>query len=377
MEIKKLGFGCMRLPLLDSANQSAVDIEQTKKMVDLFLKKGFTYFDTAWMYHDFKSEKFVKEVLVDRYPRSSYLLADKLPIMMLKSEEEPRETFDKQLEKCGVDFFDYYLLHNINTENYQKAIKQRHFELISEKKAAGKIKKIGFSFHSDAELLERVLTEHPEVEFVQLQLNYLDWESERIQSKACYETCLKHGKEIIVMEPVKGGTLAAIPKRAEEIFKAKDPDLSIASWAIRFVAGLNGVTTVLSGMSNMEQLEDNLSYMDNFQPLSDEELQIVQKVTDEINSSIAIPCTACRYCVEGCPKEIAIPEFFSLYNSKEQSIHQDFYSEEAYYDDFTKEHSKASDCIECGLCEKACPQHLEIIEDLKKVAGEFEKSPEA
>ncbi|MEA4923285.1 MAG: aldo/keto reductase [Eubacteriaceae bacterium] len=372
MEIKKLGFGCMRLPLKDAEKQDSVDMDQMKKMVDIFMSKGFSYFDTAWMYHDFKSENFLKEALVDRYPRESYQVADKLPIMMMKDSDDPSEIFEKQLGKCGLDFFDVYLIHNINIENYKKAEGRNCFEMVSKKKAEGKAVKIGFSYHADAELLERVLTEHPEVDVVQLQLNYLDWNNERIQSGRCYDIARAHGKEIIVMEPVKGGSLAALPEDAEKILNDAAPHMSPASWAIRFAAGLDGVITVLSGMSDLDQLKDNLSYMEDFKPLSEDENKTLHKTVDEINSSIAIPCTACRYCVKECPQEIAIPEFFSLYNSREQSIEQDFYAESAYYDDYIRTHSKASDCIKCGRCEKACPQHLEIIAGLEKVAEIFE-----
>ncbi|MGI6721469.1 MAG: aldo/keto reductase [Anaerovoracaceae bacterium] len=371
--MKKLGFGCMRLPLTDPQHQDSVDLTKMKQMVDLFISKGFTYFDTAWMYHDFKSEIFVRRALVERYQRDAFVLADKLPLSLMKEGADADELFDKQKEKCGVDYFDVYLLHNINRANYEKATGNGWFETVKRRKANGEIKRLGFSFHSDAELLDKALREHPEIEIVQLQLNYLDWNSDRIQSGKCYQVAREHGRDIVVMEPVKGGMLAHLPREAGQILQAAAPGKSAASWAVRFAAGLPGVIVVLSGMSDQEQMEDNLSYMEDFQPLSDYEHEALKKVVSIIDKAVAIPCTACRYCVEGCPRKIAIPEFFNLFNRRAQQQKQAWYSEGAYYNDYTREHSKASDCIACGACEKACPQHLPIIEDLKRVAEVFEK----
>lgn len=370
--MKKLGFGMMRLPLLDGNDPTSFDEAQVFEMVDRFLQEGFVYFDTAYMYHNHSSEAMVRRALVERHPRNTFLLATKLPTMYLKEVADMERIFKEQLQKCGVSYFDYYLLHCLNTENYATAQRLDAFGFVAEKKAAGLVRKIGFSYHDDAALLDRILTEHPEMEFVQLQINYLDWDSESVQSRKCYEVARRHGKEILVMEPVKGGSLAAVPPAAELLFHRHSPERSAASWAIRFAASLEGVSMVLSGMSNLSQLEDNLSYMSEFSPLSPQETQTVFRVRDIINSRIAIACTDCRYCVEGCPQNIPIPDYFHLYNLCQQETEDSKTAHTTDYDRLTSQYGKASDCIGCGQCTKQCPQHLEIPALLADVAKHFE-----
>lgn len=372
--MKKMGFGFMRLPLADANDQKSIDIEELKKMVDLFMERGFTYFDTAWMYHDHCSENTLKTVLVDRYPRDRFTVATKMPVMFLKNREEQESIFKEQQRKCGLDFFDYYMLHALNAEYYETAKRFDSFAFIRKKKEEGSIGKIGFSYHDNAELLDNILEEHPEVDFVQLQINYLDWDNDGIQSRKCYEVARKHNKPIIVMEPVKGGTLAAVPEEVETLFKACRPDLSVTSWAIRFTAGLEGVDMVLSGMSNMAQLADNISYMENFESLSAPEHEILGRAKEIINATIAIPCTACRYCEGDCPQNISVSTYFSLYNAHVLDANKLWSVQKSYYQNFTKKFGKASDCIECGQCEAHCPQHIEIMASLKLVAEAFEGS---
>ena len=370
---KKLGFGLMRLPQADPNDYASIDIETVKQMVDLFMAEGFTYFDTAWMYCGFKSEDAVKIVLTDRYPRDSFTLATKLHGGFFSTPEEMDDIFNTQLKKTGVTYFDYYLLHDVGEDHYRKYTQLGCFEWLAAKKEAGLVKHIGFSYHDGADLLDRVLFEHPEIEFVQLQLNYLDWESEAIQSRKCYEVCCKYGKPVIVMEPVKGGTLSNVPPQVEKLFKDYDPQMSIASWAIRFAASQPNVKIVLSGMGSMDMMRDNTSYMKDFKPLSDEEIKLVEQARDLINASIAIPCTGCAYCVDGCPMHIAIPKYFSLYNAEQQEYAgKGFTPQGEYYMRLTQNFGKASECIACGLCEQVCPQHLPIRENLKLVAAQFE-----
>ena len=373
--MKKLGFGLMRLPSLDTAKSSNVDMEQLKKMVDLFMERGFTYFDTAWMYCGFASEPAAKEALVSRYPRDSYTLATKLHAGFLKTEEDRDNIFNAQLEKTGAGYFDYYLLHGIEAGMLPTYEKLDCFNWLLAKKEAGLVKHAGFSFHDKADLLDEILTKHPEMEFVQLQINYLDWESEWIESRKCYEVCVKHNKPVIVMEPVKGGTLANLPEEAEALVKKMNPDVSASSWAIRFAASLPNVMMVLSGMTTLAQMEDNTSYMQNFEPLTEEEKNTLFKVADIINSRTAISCTGCSYCTEGCPMQIAIPQYFSLYNEdmRENLAEKGWTINFTNYSLVAANAGKASECVACGQCEALCPQHLPIIEELKKVAAHYER----
>jgi uncharacterized protein len=371
--MKKLGFGCMRLPLKDASDYGSIDMETMKRMVDVFLSKGFTYFDTAYIYHMGKSETAVYECLVKRHDREKYILATKLPVMFVKAVEDQERFFKEQLEKCGVKYFDYYLLHNLGLEHYKVAEEMNSFGFIRQKKAEGKIRSIGFSFHDQSALLDEILTVHPEVDFVQLQINYHDWDNEAIQSRKCYEIARKHRKPVIVMEPVKGGTLARISDNAEQILRQHHFDWSTPSWAIRFGASLEGVKMVLSGMSNLEQMLDNTSYMQDFEQLTSMEVDTINKVVDVMRDSNAIPCTACQYCTDVCPNIIAIPEYFALYNAEKLVPSNGFSIQKYYYANYTRTRGKASECIECDQCENNCPQHVPIIRHLKTVAETFEK----
>ena len=364
--MKNFGFGLMRLPM----NGEEVDIEQVKKMTDRFLEEGFTYFDTAHPYIKGKSETAIREALVKRYPRESFLLADKLSPNSFNSEEEIRPVFNEMLEACGVEYFDYFLMHAQSSNNYQKYCDCRAYEIGAELKAEGKIKHLGFSFHDSAEFLEKILTEKPMVEFVQLQFNYVDYEDPSVESRKCYEVCRKFNKPVIVMEPVKGGSLVNLPEKAQKIFDELNGG-SNASYAIRFAASFDGIMMVLSGMGSMEMMNDNISYMKDFQPLSDVERNAVNQVRDIFRSQGLIPCTACRYCTERCPQGIAIPDLFACLNAKKQfnNWNQDYY----YNNIHTKNGGKANSCIGCGKCEAICPQHLEIRALLKEVSKEFDK----
>ena len=370
--MKKLGFGLMRLPLM---GDNTIDMEQMKQMVDEYIAAGFTYFDTAWMYCSGRSEEATKEFLVDRYPRESFTLTTKLPAYMIKSEADRDKVFNEQLRKTGAGYFDYYLIHDVNSDTVRTFEKYNCFEWLRQKKEEGLVKSIGFSFHDGPELLERILTDYPFMELVQLQINYLDWESAGVQSRKCYEMARRFNKPVIVMEPVKGGMLANVPENVARMLREKAPEASYASWAIRFAAGLDGVMTVLSGMSTIDQLRDNIGYMKDFSPLNEDEVAMVHRAADMINSTIAIPCTGCEYCIVDCPMNIPIPKYFSLYNSDLQekaSGERAWTPQECYYETLTVDHGKASDCVKCGNCEAMCPQHLHIRDLLETVADHFE-----
>ena len=372
--MKKLGFGLMRMPLLDPDDDASVDIEQVKQMVDIFIGKGFTYFDTAIMYNGFASQRVAKAAIVDRYPRDSFTLATKLHSAFFNSLEDRDRIFNEQLEQTGAGYFDYYLLHGVESGNYPKYEQFDCFRWLLEKKAQGLVRHVGFSFHDTPELLDQILTKYPEMEFVQMQLNYLDWESEWIQSRAVYETAVKHGKPVIVMEPVKGGTLARVPAEAESLLKAAAPELSVPSWAIRFAASQDNVMMVLSGMSSVEQMLDNTGYMEDFIPLTPEEIALTHRAAEIINAQIAVPCTGCSYCTDGCPMSIPIPKYFSLYNEdmREDLEEKGWTINFSNYGKLAETHGKAADCVECGQCEGVCPQHLPIIDLMKKVSEHFD-----
>lgn len=362
---KNFGFGCMRLPM----NGEEVDLEQTKQMVDTFIEQGFNYFDTAHGYIQGKSEKALKECLTSRYPRDKYILTDKLTANFFKKEEDIRPLFESQLEICGVDYFDFYLMHAQGAGNYAHFKECHAYETAFELKKEGKVRHVGISFHDKPEVLEQILTEYPEVEVVQIQFNYVDYDDPAVQSRACYEVCRKHNKPVIVMEPVKGGNLVNLPEDAKAVLDELHGG-SPASYAIRFAAGFPGMMMVLSGMSSMEQMNDNLSYMKDFQPLNDAELAAVKKVQEIFKSKNLIPCTACRYCIDGCPKHISIPDLFAIMNTKQ--IYHDWNADYYYNVVHTAPGRKASDCLKCGKCEKVCPQHLQIRNLLEDVAKEFE-----
>jgi len=361
----------MRLPLVNPDDPASIDIEKFKLMADKYLESGFTYFDTAYPYHGGASETALREAVVKRHPRESFTVTSKMPVWAIKEPDDLERIFNEQLEKCGLDYFDYYWLHALNHERVEAMERMDGWGFIARKKAEGRIRHIGFSYHDDSALLAQILDKHPEAEYVQLQINYLDWDSPAIEAQTCYDLCVKHGKPVIVMEPVKGGSLARVPQDVERLFKGYNPDASPASWAIRYCASLPGVMTVLSGMSNMEQLDDNMSYMQDFQPLNDEEQDIIARAKNIISDAIAVPCTACHYCTDGCPQHIAIPEYFNLYNNVQQFPEQKGNCK-LYYDLLAKNHGKASECIECGQCEAQCPQHIHIIDNLKLVAQAFE-----
>ena len=373
--MKKLGFGMMRLPLTDPKDQTQVDRPQARAMMDAFLARGFTYVDTAYFYHGKESERVVKDILTSRYPRESYYLADKMPITSLREKgtrEEQERIFDEQLEKCGVDYFDRYLVHCVNAENYRAAKRLDTFGFLAKKRDEGKLRHLGFSYHDNAALLDQILTEHPEVEFVQLQLNYLDWEDERIQSRKCYETVVRHGKKVVVMEPVKGGRLARLPEEAEKLLRAVHPDWSPASWAIRFAASLSEVEVVLSGMSDMAQLEENTGFMSDVPPLTEEETALLAQVAEILSALPAVACTACRYCVDGCPRNIPIPDYFALYNGDQMALRRGLPVQKEAYQRLAETGGKASACVKCRQCETACPQHLKVVDALARVAQTYE-----
>lgn len=375
MEKKKFGFGWMRLPITDPYRKESIDVELAAKMADLFLSRGFTYFDTGYMYHNYNAENALRQAVVERHPRESFTIADKMPMTDIQVEQEQEMIFSIQKKRCGVSSFDYYLLHNLNASNYGKANELHSFDFLKRKLDSGEIREVGFSFHDTAQTLDRILTEHPEFSFVQLQLNYLDWENEGVQSRKCWETARAHGKEIVVMEPVKGGTLANIPAEAEQILRRVHPEWSPSSWALRFAAGLPGVRMVLSGMSSMEQVDQNTQMMQQTAPLTQEETDTLMQAGDVIKGSVTVPCTGCRYCVEGdrCPQNIAIPSYFALYNQEMLDTNPSWSSEKELYNNLLAQGFGSMDsCLKCGNCEEACPQHLPIRRYLEEASDFFD-----
>ena len=356
-EIKKnFGFGCMRFPM----DGSQVDTAAVSEMVDAFLEAGFNYFDTAKPYHSGESQKIVRQCLTSRYPRDRYILTDKLTPSFFSKEEEIVPLFESQLEDCGVDYFDFYLFHANSAQRHDIFTKTRAYDIVQQLKAQGKIRHVGMSFHDSAEVLDRILTDRPEIEVVQLQFNYLDYEDPNVQSRACYEVCCKHGKPVLVMEPVKGGSLVNLPPRAMELLETGSP----ASYAIRFAAGFDNIFMVLSGMSSLEQMKDNISFMRDFKPLSPKEQETVEQIRTLYQAQHRVPCTACRYCTDGCPAGIDIPELFSCLNDKRQG-------KPSAGSRYAQAAVKADSCVECGQCEGVCPQHLQIRTLLKETDAAF------
>ena len=362
----KLGFGLMRLPYKDGR----IDAQELCKMVDEFLKHGYDYFDTAYMYCDGEAEKIVPEVLSSRYPRSAYRFATKLSSPTFETRDDMQKVFQTQLERTGVGYFDNYLLHSIGTPNIDKYEQTGAWDFISQMKSEGLVKHIGFSFHDKPETLDEVLTHHPEAEFVQLQVNYADWNSGNVRSRECCEVARRHNKPIIIMEPVKGGCLAAMSDEIRALLKSKQPDMSIASWAIRFAASVEGAVTVLSGMSDLAQVKDNVSLFDSMKPLSQDELETIDRVNLMLSQTPTVPCTRCKYCVPQCPQSMNIPGIIGVLNLYD--TYRNITREKNHYGMVTQNGSKASECLQCGLCEAQCPQKIEIIRQLQRAAQLFE-----
>ncbi|MBQ2080277.1 MAG: aldo/keto reductase [Treponema sp.] len=362
-KMSKLGFGLMRLPEKDGE----IDLERVKTMVDRYMQAGMNYFDTAYVYHGGKSEVAAREALVKRYPRESFMIATKLPAWEIKKESDIERIFNEQCERTGVDYFDFYLLHSIEDgSNYDTYVKYDCFNWGLKMKEEGRIKHIGFSYHGTPELLEKIVDAHPEMEFVQIQLNYLDRTNPVVQSQKLYDILHKRNIPMIIMEPVRGGMLSNMAPEIEAKFKAKRPNDSVASWALRYVASLDGVMTVLSGMSNEEQMEDNIKTFTNFEPVTDDEMKIIDEVTDAILKIPQIGCTSCRYCTDGCPMSISIPDVFRTINTLRR--YPDDWRAKNFYNGLVSRSGKAGDCVGCGQCEGVCPQHLPIIDLLKEAS---------
>ena len=380
---KRMAIGCLRLPIIENGNvneifrkDDQVDEEAWQPIVDKAMANGYNYFDTSWFYHGGNSERAIGNCVVDKYPRDSFILSDKMPVKFMRKAAEFEPIFEEQLKKLHVDYIDFYLVHAISHETYEKWTKEGLFEFLVKKREEGKYREFGVSLHETPEFMEQLLTDHPEIDFVMLQINYLDWDNPAVRARELYECAQKHGKPIVVMEPCKGGTLANPPEEAVKLMKEYNPDASIASWAYRWVASLPGVRVVSIGMPKMEFLEDNMKTFDNFQPMNDEEYAIIDKVVEIINEKTGIPCTNCKYCEEACPLDIPAGEYFMLYNdyyrTTASSDYNDVCTPALTYGSIIEHRKSAADCIGCGKCEKVCPQHLEIADLLKeKIHGEL------
>lgn len=367
---EKFGFGCMRLPLTDKEDTTSVDQELFNEMVDIYMKKGFNYFDTSYAYHNGVSETAIRKAVVERYPRQAFKICDKMPTWALTGEKDNDKFVDEMLERLGIDYFDVFFIHNINVPWYKLAENAKTFEYVKKMKENGIAKKIGFSFHDNSKLLKEVLDKYGDfLDIVQLELNYLDWEDPIIEARKCYELCVEHDLEVYVMEPLKGGVIVNPPKEIEDDFKKFNPDKSIASFALRFCASLKQVKMVLSGMSNMEDLADNCDTFENFEELTPDESEFLEKMAVKLNSILAVPCSECGYCIDACPEMIPIHEYFTLYNKSKGQPESNIYRN--YFDKLADEKIAAEACTQCGTCLDYCTQHIDIPEELKKVCEHF------
>ena len=368
----KFGFGCMRLPQTDANDPTKIDQDLFNEMVDIYMEKGFNYFDTSYAYHGGMSEVAIRKAVVERYPRESYQICDKMPTWALTSEQDNDKFVNEMLERLGIDYFDVFFIHNINVPWYKLAKEYKTFEYVKKMKEDGIAKKIGFSFHDNSKLLKEVVDEYGDImDIVQLELNYLDWEDPSIESRKCYELCVEHGLDVYVMEPLKGGVIVNLPDSINEEFEQFNPNKSIASMAIRFCASLEHVKIVLSGMSKMEDLIDNCDTYENFEPLSEEENEFLEKMALKLKESVAVPCSECGYCIKACPEMIPIPEYFNLYNTSKNQPQSNIYR--LYYDKLGDEKVPASECTYCGTCLDHCTQKIDIPDELEKVCEHFEE----
>ena len=368
----KFGFGCMRLPLTDANDPTSIDQDLFNEMVDIYMEKGFNYFDTSYAYHNGTSETAIRKAVVERYPRESFKICDKMPTWALTCEEDNDKFVNEMLERLGIDYFDVFFIHNINGPWFKNAVNANTFEYVKKMKEDGIAKQIGFSFHDKADLLEKVLDEYGDIfDIVQLELNYLDWEDPSIEAHKCYDLCAKHGLDVYVMEPLKGGVIVNPSDEIKNDFKQFNPDKSIASMAIRFCASLEHVKIVLSGMSKMDDLLDNIDTYENFEILSDEENEFLEKMAQKLSENLAVPCSECGYCVDACPEMIPIPEYFNLYNTSKNQPESDIYR--LYYDKLADEKVPADECTYCGTCLDYCTQKIDIPEELEKVCEHFQE----
>ena len=368
----KFGFGCMRLPLNDANDPTSIDQDLFNEMVDIYMEKGFNYFDTSYAYHNGTSETAIRKAVVERYPRESFKICDKMPTWALTCEEDNDKFVNEMLERLGIDYFDVFFIHNINGPWFKNAVNANTFEYVKKMKEDGIAKQIGFSFHDKADLLEKVLDEYGDIfDIVQLELNYLDWEDPSIEAHKCYDLCAKHGLDVYVMEPLKGGVIVNPSDEIKNDFKQFNPDKSIASMAIRFCASLEHVKIVLSGMSKMDDLLDNIDTYENFEILSDEENEFLEKMAQKLSENLAVPCSECGYCVDACPEMIPIPEYFNLYNTSKNQPESDIYR--LYYDKLADEKVPADECTYCGTCLDYCTQKIDIPEELEKVCEHFQE----